>query len=201
MSIEPEAALVARSLWYPRAATAELRDEPLPLPGSDQVRVHADWSALSRGTESLVFQGAVPDSEHERMRVPFQGGHFGFPVKYGYAVVGTVVDGPQAWRGRTVFVLHPHQSAFIVPVTAVVPVPASVPARRAVLAANAGSRRDGASPSGGPRAAAPAPAAALCPKPLGAPAAARPSGSSALAALARAYSLRRSRAGTDTITS
>jgi len=136
MSIEPEAALVARSLWYPRAATAELRDELLPLPGLDQVRVQADWSALSRGTESLVFQGAVPDSEHERMRVPFQGGHFGFPVKYGYAVVGTVVDGPPAWRGRSVFVLHPHQSAFVVPVTAVVPVPASVPARRAVLAAN-----------------------------------------------------------------
>jgi hypothetical protein len=136
MSIEPEAALVARSLWYPRAATAELRDELLPLPGLDQVRVQADWSALSRGTESLVFQGAVPDSEHERMRVPFQGGHFGFPVKYGYAVVGTVVDGPPAWRGRSVFVLHPHQSAFVVPTIAVVPVPATVPARRAVLAAN-----------------------------------------------------------------
>ena len=136
MSIHPGAALEARSLWYPRPDVAELRTELLPPAGPDQVRVQADWSALSRGTESLVFQGAVPDSEHERMRVPFQEGSFGFPVKYGYAVVGTVVDGAPAWIGRSVFVLHPHQSAFVVPVTALVPVPATVPTRRAVLTAN-----------------------------------------------------------------
>ena len=136
MSIEHGAAFAARSLWYPSAGTAELRGEPLPPTGPDQVRVRADWSAISRGTESLVFHGAVPESERERMRVPFQGGDFTFPVKYGYATVGTVVGGAPALCGCTVFVLHPHQSAFVVPAAAVVPVPAEVPARRAVLAAN-----------------------------------------------------------------
>jgi len=136
MSIEPGAASVARSLWYPSAGTAELRSEPLPPLGAGQVRVRADWSALSRGTESLVFHGAVPPSERERMRVPFQGGDFTFPVKYGYATVGTVVDGAPGLCGRSVFVLHPHQTGFVVPEASVVPVPASVPARRAVLAAN-----------------------------------------------------------------
>jgi hypothetical protein len=136
MSIEHGAASLARALWYPSIGAAELRSEALPPTGFDQVHVRTAWSALSRGTESLVFHGAVPESERERMRVPFQGGDFGFPVKYGYASVGTVVEGATALRGRTVFVLHPHQSAFVVPAAAVVPVPAEVPARRAVLAAN-----------------------------------------------------------------
>ena len=46
------------------------------------------YGAISRGTEALVFAGRVPASEHERMRAPFMGGRFPFPVKYGYAAVG-----------------------------------------------------------------------------------------------------------------
>jgi threonine dehydrogenase-like Zn-dependent dehydrogenase len=70
------------------------------------------------------------------MRAPFMGGHFPFPVKYGYATVGTVEAGPPALVGRTVFALHPHQTKFDVPADAVVPVTADVPPSRAVLAAN-----------------------------------------------------------------
>lgn len=136
MSIDTVASSQARALWFPRAGTAELRSETLPRTGPDEVRVRAAWSALSRGTEGLVFRGAVPERERERMRVPFQGGDFAFPLKYGYAVVGTVVDGAPELRGRAVFVLHPHQSEFVVPAASVVPIPAGVPARRAVLAAN-----------------------------------------------------------------
>ena len=68
------------------------------------------------------------------MRAPFQEGDFPGPVKYGYLNVGVVEDGPEALRGRTVFTLFPHQSAFVVPADAVIPVPGGVPARRAVLA-------------------------------------------------------------------
>ena len=57
--------------------------------------VQTRYSALSRGTESLIFQGAVPETEHRRMRAPFQAGVFPFPVKYGYVVVGTVTVGPR----------------------------------------------------------------------------------------------------------
>jgi threonine dehydrogenase-like Zn-dependent dehydrogenase len=68
------------------------------------------------------------------MRAPFQVGDFPGPVKYGYLGVGVVEDGSDDLRGRRVFVLHPHQSAFVVPASAVTPVPADVPTRRAVLA-------------------------------------------------------------------
>jgi threonine dehydrogenase-like Zn-dependent dehydrogenase len=68
------------------------------------------------------------------MRAPFQEGDFPGPVKYGYLSVGVVEHGPADLLGRTVFCLHPHQSAYVVPADAVVPVPDGVPARRAVLA-------------------------------------------------------------------
>ena len=94
------------------------------------------YSAISRGTESLVFGGRIPVSEFERMRAPFMAGDFPFPVKYGYAAVGRVENGGGALRGKNVFALYPHQTAFNIPAGAVVALPEDVPPHRAVLAAN-----------------------------------------------------------------
>jgi threonine dehydrogenase-like Zn-dependent dehydrogenase len=126
----------AHSLWYSGVGRAEIRDEPLPELGSGEIRVRALYSAISRGTERLIFQGRVPPSEYERMRAPFMSGDFPFPVKYGYAMVGRVERGPAELEGRLVFALHPHQSVFTLPAEAAVPVPENVPPARAVLAAN-----------------------------------------------------------------
>lgn len=137
MTFEPFDRRPARALWYVAPGRAALLEEPASEPSDGEVAVRTAWSALSRGTESLVFAGAVPAGERARMRAPHQAGEFPFPVKYGYAAVGTVESGPPGLLGRTVFALHPHQSRFVVPASAAVPVPDGVPARRAVLAANA----------------------------------------------------------------
>jgi threonine dehydrogenase-like Zn-dependent dehydrogenase len=89
---------------------------------------------VSRGTESLVFQGRVPVGQYAVMRAPFQEGDFPGPVKYGYLNVGTVEAGPAGLVGRTVFSLYPHQTRFRVPAAALTPVPDEVPPERAVLA-------------------------------------------------------------------
>ncbi|MBI5112451.1 MAG: zinc-binding alcohol dehydrogenase [Rhodovulum sp.] len=123
-------------MWYVAPGRAEIRREPLPIPGPGDVLVRATHGAISRGTERLVLSGRVPASEHARMRGPHMGGTFPFPVKYGYATVGVVEAGAVALIGRPVFALHPHQSRFVLPAEMVVPIPESVPARRAVLAAN-----------------------------------------------------------------
>lgn len=91
-------------------------------------------SGISRGTETLVFQGRVPTGQYASMRAPFQEGDFPGPVKYGYLNVGTVERGPAELRGRTVFCLYPHQTAYVVPAGAVTVVPEGVPHARAVLA-------------------------------------------------------------------
>lgn len=115
---------------------AELRSEELPRPGPEEARVRTLYSGISRGTESLVLNGRVPPGQYQTMRAPFQGGDFPHPVKYGYSSVGRVEQGPPEWQGRLVFCLHPHQTAYVVPVQALTPVPAVVPPARAVLSAN-----------------------------------------------------------------
>src|SRR5437764_6233623 len=126
----------AKALWYVAPGRAELRAEAVMAPAAGEVRVRALFGAISRGTERLVCEGRVPPGEFQRMRPPFMAGAFPFPVKYGYATVGRVEEGPAVLRGAIVFVLHPHQSLFTVPAEAIVPVPERIPPQRAVLAAN-----------------------------------------------------------------
>ena len=123
-----------RAFWLREPGAGEIRPVRLPEPGPHDVVVRALHSGISRGTETLVFRGEVPASQHEAMRAPFQDGDFPGPVKYGYLGVGVVDHGPGDLLGRTVFCLHPHQTAYVVPADAVVPVPDGVPPRRAVLA-------------------------------------------------------------------
>jgi hypothetical protein len=125
----------ARALWITAPGVAELRDEAV-VAGPGDVVVETRFSGISRGTEALVWRGGVPKSERARMRAPLQAGSFPFPVKYGYAAVGRVADGPPDLAGREVFVLHPHQNVFAAPAEMVVPLPRGVPPSRAVLAAN-----------------------------------------------------------------
>jgi NADPH:quinone reductase-like Zn-dependent oxidoreductase len=127
---------IAQALWYVAPGRAEIREERLAAPGPGEVRVRALFGALSRGTEALVLAGRVPESEFERMRAPFMGGHFPFPVKYGYATVGRIEKGPEEQLGRIVFALHPHQHLFNIPESAIVALPETVLPQRAVLAAN-----------------------------------------------------------------
>jgi len=126
----------ARACWVVAPGQAEIRSEILPPPGAGEVRVRTVHSAISRGTERLVFRGEVPPGEYRRMRAPFQAGDFPAPVKYGYINVGVVESGPSDLLGRMVFCLYPHQTRFNVPADAVHPLPPGVPASRAVLAAH-----------------------------------------------------------------
>ncbi|MCV2489279.1 hypothetical protein OF117_07865 [Geodermatophilus sp. YIM 151500] len=124
----------ARAFWVREPGIGEIRPVALPEPGASDVLVRTVCSGVSRGTETLVFGGRVPPSQHAAMRAPFQEGDFPGPVKYGYLNVGLVEVGPPGLRGRTVFSLFPHQTAYVVPGAAVVPVPDGVPPARAVLA-------------------------------------------------------------------
>src|SRR5256885_2298382 len=105
----------ARAFWVAEAGRGEIRSEMLPPASPDDVVVRALFSGISRGTEALVFQGRVPQSEYSRMRAPFQAGEFPAPVKYGYASVGVVEQGANGLQGRHVFALYPHQTRYVIP--------------------------------------------------------------------------------------
>jgi NADPH:quinone reductase-like Zn-dependent oxidoreductase len=124
----------ARAVWVRPPGRGEIRPAPLPPVGPEEARVRTLRSAVSRGTEALVLDGHVPAGQYDLMRAPFQEGELPGPVKYGYLNVGTVEEGPASLRGRAVFCLYPHQTAYVVPAAALVPVPDEVPVTRAVLA-------------------------------------------------------------------
>ena len=128
--------ITAQQFWIRSPGHGEIVRAALASPQRDEVRVAACYSGISRGTETLVFQGKVPSSQYQTMRAPFQEGEFPGPLKYGYASVGVVDAGPKEWKGRSVFCLFPHQDRYCVPSAAVVPLPTDVPPERAVLAAN-----------------------------------------------------------------
>jgi 2-desacetyl-2-hydroxyethyl bacteriochlorophyllide A dehydrogenase len=103
-------------MWFPRARSVELRTEQLAATGPDEVRVHAILSAISHGTELLVYRGEV--QADLPLDLPTLAGGYGFPLKYGYASVGRVValgkDVPGLREGDLVFALHPHQDEYVI---------------------------------------------------------------------------------------
>jgi 2-desacetyl-2-hydroxyethyl bacteriochlorophyllide A dehydrogenase len=111
--------------------------EPVAAPGSGELLVQTVVSAISPGTELLVYRGEAPsgmalDASIDGMRSAAR-----FPLKYGYSTVGRVVAlGPgvdEGWRGRLAFCLHPHESRFLVRADELYPVPDGVSAEDAAL--------------------------------------------------------------------
>lgn len=122
--------MTAQALWCIAPGRAEIR----PGDPGEGIAVRTLFSGISRGTERLVANGLVPVSEHARMRGPGMEGDFPFPVKYGYCNVGRIDEG--AHKGRAVFALFPHQTAYRLPMASLTLLPDALPPERAVLAAN-----------------------------------------------------------------
>ncbi|MCR9255068.1 MAG: zinc-binding alcohol dehydrogenase [Alphaproteobacteria bacterium] len=138
-----------RAFWFDGRGGGSVRHDPLPPLGDGDIAVRTRWSALSRGTEMLVFQGRVPASQAQVMRCPWQEGVFPGPVKYGYMAVGEVVRGNrETSAGQRVFALAPHQDWLVLPTDAAISVPDDVPDERAVLAANMETALNGVWDSG-----------------------------------------------------
>ncbi|MBV9789236.1 MAG: zinc-binding alcohol dehydrogenase [Chloroflexi bacterium] len=130
--------LRAQAVWFSAPRTVELRAEPVPPPGPGQVRVQTIASALSHGTERLVYRGEV--SPNLPLDLPTLAGSFGFPIKYGYAAVGRVRDvGPDVTThapGDLVFALHPHQTIFNLPAASALRLPTGIDPLLGVFTAN-----------------------------------------------------------------
>lgn len=135
---KPSATRETTALWFPRAGQVEKRRELISPPGPGEVRVQALVSAISHGTEMLVFRGQVPADLS--LDLPTLRGSFSFPIKYGYASAGRVAevgDGVLTPRvGDLVFVHHPHQSEYVVPAAMPVPLPEGVVPEQGVFVAN-----------------------------------------------------------------
>ena len=109
--------LVRKTIYFTAPGRVELREESLPSPAPDQVLVESLYSAISPGTEMLVYRGQFPRDLPVDEIIASLAGQFRYPFCYGYACVGRIVKVgetvEQGWNGRLVFSFQPHTSHFV----------------------------------------------------------------------------------------
>jgi 2-desacetyl-2-hydroxyethyl bacteriochlorophyllide A dehydrogenase len=106
-----------KALYFDAPKRVSVKEEALARPGPDQVLIQTLISAISAGTEMLFYRGEVPKDIPVDETIPSLAKQLEYPLKYGYAAVGKVIDvGKDVsddWRGRLVFAFHPHESHFL----------------------------------------------------------------------------------------
>lgn len=128
----------AHAVWTVAPYQMRIQTETLAPLKADEVAISTHYSAISHGTEMLVYRGQVPGDM--MLDLPTLEGSFAFPIKYGYAIVGRVQAIGSAITdvaiGDMVFALHPHQTYCHVHHSLVKKIPSNVPVKAAVFAAN-----------------------------------------------------------------
>jgi len=127
-----------RRVRFPAPEEAEVITESVSPPGPDDVRVRTLYSAISPGTERLIFKGQVPDHLAADTSIEaLQGEDLSFPISYGYACVGVVeevgANVQEEWQGASVFAFQPHVSRFVTPPDSLIRLPESAELEDAVM--------------------------------------------------------------------
>ncbi|MGA7195044.1 MAG: zinc-binding alcohol dehydrogenase [Anaerolineales bacterium] len=116
-----------KTIYFTAPKQIELREEPLPALGADEVLVETICSAISAGTEMLVYRGEFP-KEVDAIDSISSGLHY--PTSYGYASVGCVKDigkmVDREWENQLVFSFQPHTSHFIAKPESLISIPDSL---------------------------------------------------------------------------
>lgn len=104
------------SLYFVAPRDLELREEEIAAPGPGEVQVRTRFSAISAGTELLLFRGEAPEDLAADDTLPALSGNLTYPLKYGYSAVGEIIelgDGVDgSWNGKRVFAFNPHENLF-----------------------------------------------------------------------------------------
>jgi len=118
------------SVIFEKPYSVVLQSETLSEPAANEVLVKTKFSAISPGSEMLVYRGEFPaqlpvDAEIKSLSEPFR-----YPLKYGYISAGEVVAVGsavnKAWRGRPVFCFHPHESHYATALDEIIPIPEDI---------------------------------------------------------------------------
>lgn len=127
----------ATALYHTAPNRVELREISLPALQTGQLLLKTRFSAISPGTESMLFRGQMPTELQQDETIQSLQGGFAYPFSYGYALVGEVVEtGPGVdplWNGRQVFAFHPHQDRAVVSRTDCLTIPEDISPQAALF--------------------------------------------------------------------
>ena len=129
-----------QNLYFTAPRQVEVQEETLEEPSYGQLLIRTLISAISPGTELLIYRGQAPEDLAADEAIPALPGSLAFPLKYGYSVVGQVESlGPGVapeWQDRLVFAFHPHESWFLATPDELLPLPPEVSPEDAVFFPN-----------------------------------------------------------------
>ncbi|MBT8352927.1 MAG: zinc-binding alcohol dehydrogenase [Desulfofustis sp.] len=127
-------------LEFAEPGRVQVVEEPVPQPEALQVLVEVDYSAISPGTEMLVYRGQWPEELSRDSTIAALSGDFSYPVSYGYACVGRVIavgeEVSDQWLDRRVYGFQPHQSHFCAEVDVLQPIPEDIDDHTALFLAS-----------------------------------------------------------------
>ena len=131
---------IVLSLYFTDRRKITVRKEPLPKIDANQVLIQTQLSAISPGTEILIYRGEFPEEISIDASIPDLSGTLVYPLKYGYSAVGQVIatgeEVDSTWEGRYVMAFHPHESHFIADPNMLLPVPEDITLEDAVFLPN-----------------------------------------------------------------
>jgi len=128
----------AKTLFFRAPLKTEIREVDLRAPGANEVLVQTVCSAISAGTEMLIYRGTFQRAAADPADT--LSSNLEYPLAYGYACVGVVREtGNQvdrSWLGRRVFAFQTHTSGFIAAADSLIPVPENISPECACLLPN-----------------------------------------------------------------
>ncbi len=126
-----------KALYFTGERTVETRPIAVEDPGPGELLIETEFSAVSAGTEMLVYRDEMPSAMAVDETIASLDGAFSYPLQYGYAAVGTVVavgcDVGSDRIGTRVFAFSPHQTRFTARLDDVIEVPETLSAKHATL--------------------------------------------------------------------
>jgi len=109
-------------------------------PATGEVRIQTLFSGISHGSEMMVYRGEIPADLSLDATLPSLQGNFSFPIKYGYASTGRIIDVGEGVNGLEagdlVFAFNPHETCYTVPATVVIKLPEGLDPKHGIFAAN-----------------------------------------------------------------
>lgn len=133
-------AALLQQLWFTAPLSLDIRTCAIPTPAADQLLIKSLCSAVSAGTEMLVYRGQLPEQMSLDASLDSLQSEASYPLQYGYACVGEVISCGKnmdaSWLGQRVFSFQPHVSHFTATSDQLMLVPDDVDSHAAVFLAN-----------------------------------------------------------------
>ncbi|MEK7441656.1 MAG: zinc-binding alcohol dehydrogenase [Chloroflexota bacterium] len=129
-----------QSLIFTAPRAIQLQESPISNLLPHHALVQTIRSAISAGTELLIYRGEAPSELNADESISSLSGSLNFPLKYGYCAVGKIIECGReidpSWKDRIVFSFNPHETHFVVSINDLIPLPPDLDPDDAVFLPN-----------------------------------------------------------------